>query len=106
MSSYKSYVDELVAQFHVSGWASRLIKEMARVLWDDNVTVDRVVYAVTRSADYVEVVAIGYDEDDEDTDLMCKAKWLYDRSQQSEPKGREWVLDSVELTDEVPGGWR
>lgn len=106
VSSYKSYVDEIVTQFHVAGWTERFIKGLIRVLWDDGVTVDRIMVVATRSADYVEVLAMCYDEDDEDTDLICSAKWLYDRSQQSEPKGEVWELDSVELSDEIPGGWR
>lgn len=81
----------------------QLIREMIRVLWNDNITVEYVMYLMYGTTGSATVTAMCYDEDDEDTDLVATAEWKYDRSR---PRGKAWILESVEVSDDVPEGWK
>ena len=95
MSEFSDYCEHIVCTASIGLWMHTLGRQFVRVLYEENILIDKIWFSVVHGAEYVEMRAMVYE--DENDNLEATARWERDKAKVSLPLDMPWELVDVKV---------
>lgn len=101
VSEFSLYCDGILCHAAIASWMWPLAEQLVRVLYDDNVLIDKIWSSAVRGTEFVTMRALVFE--DENDNLEAVAKFEYNKSKVSSPLEHPWELVDVAIGRPVAG---
>jgi len=101
MSEFDSYCHGVLCHASIGSWMWYMAEQLVRVLYDDNMLVDKIWSSIVHDATYVEMRALVFENDNDN--LEAVARWERDKIKVSDPLQLQWDLVDVTIDKPIAG---